>query len=402
MATQPMSVLVTAQRRDTMSPMPVPSSPRPPGWDRDWELAWDRFTHHGRDAGASEDATALCPVRVVRIDKGGITVSPAAGSERLVVAAKAVRRVVVGDVCALDADAGRIEVILERRTVFERRAPGSGRDEIAVSAKAIAANMDVVLVLQALDAGVNTSRLAREMVLAWESGARPVVVLTKADLVTPGDRERQRATAVCFAPAVAVVCTSSRSDAPCASSGAPEPDASARGTSELDPHLPPGTVAALLGASGAGKSTLVNTLAGHRVQLTAEVREGDQRGRHTTTAGQMLPLTHDRWLIDTPGIRGVGLWHADEGLEQAFADLSPFAQRCRFADCTHTAEPGCGVLAAVDAGQLAPERLEVWHHLVDEVERLEAESEELERASRREANQRSRRRAAAQRGRPRR
>lgn len=394
-----------------MSPMPVPSSQLPPGWDRDWEQAWDRFTHHGRDA-APEDTTALWPVRVVRIDKGGITVSPAAGNEQLVVAAKAVRRVVVGDVCALDAEAGRIEAILKRRTVFERRAPGSGRDEITVSAKAIAANMDVVLVLQALDAGVNTSRLAREMVLAWESGARPVVVLTKADLVTPDDRELQRVTAERFAPGVAVVCTSSRSDAPRASSdttapdgpteGAPEPDGSARGTSELDPHLPPGTVAALLGASGAGKSTLVNTLAGHRVQLTAEVREGDQRGRHTTTAGQMLPLTHDRWLIDTPGIRGVGLWHADEGLEQAFADLSPFAQRCRFADCTHTAEPGCGVLAAADAGQLAPERLEVWHDLVGEVERLEAESEELERANRREANQRSRRRAAAQRGRPRR
>ncbi len=109
--------------------------------------------------------------------------SPAPGDERLVIAAKAVRRVVVGDVCALDHDAGRIEMILDRRTVFERRAPGSGRDDIAVSSKAIAANMDVVLVLQGLDSGVNTSRLAREMVLAWESGALPVVVLTKADLV---------------------------------------------------------------------------------------------------------------------------------------------------------------------------------------------------------------------------
>lgn len=396
--------------------MTDPSSPRPPGWDNGWERSWEELGTGDPDDSTAADGTPLVPVRVVRIDKGGITVSSTPGSERLVVAAKAVRRVVVGDVCALDAGAGRIEVILERRTVFERRAPGSGRDEIVVSAKAIAANMDVVLVLQALDSGVNTSRLAREVVLAWESGAQPVVVLTKADLATPGTLERERARAESFAPEVPVVCVASVTDSPgsdadssaTGSSGVGGPAAddsvaggAARGTSELEPHLPPSTVAALLGASGTGKSTLANALAGRGVQLTAEVREGDQRGRHTTTAGQMLPLAGDRWLIDTPGIRGVGLWHADEGLERAFADLSPFAQRCRFADCTHTTEPGCGVLGAVDAGQLGADRLEVWHELVTEVEQLEAETEELERATKREANQRSRRRAAAQRGRPR-
>lgn len=386
--------------------MPDPFPSRPPGWDHGWEQAWDRFGRGDSASGQAGRQVAPSPVRVVRIDKGRITVSAQPGSERLVVAAKAVRRVVVGDVCALDTDAGRIEGILARRTVFERRAPGSGRDEIAVSAKAIAANMDVVLVLQALDSGVNTSRLAREMVLAWESGARPVVVLTKADLVTPETLERQRLRAECFAPGVAVVCTAyvpptRGSKRGSGAQATPAPPGETRGTSELDPHLPPGTVAALLGASGAGKSTLANALAGRSVQLTAEVRGGDQRGRHTTTAGQMLALEHDRWLIDTPGIRGVGLWHADEGLEQAFTDLSPFAQQCRFTDCTHRAEPGCGVLTAVETGEVAAERLDVWHELVAEVEQLEAESTELERASRREANQRSRRRAAAQRGRPR-
>lgn len=403
-------------RRGTMLTMTSDPSPRPPGWDNGWENIWEELNAGDRTDRIATDGTPLVPVRVVRIDKGGITVSPSAGNERLVVAAKAVRRVVVGDVCALDAGAGRIEVILDRRTVFERRAPGSGRDEIAVSAKAIAANMDVVLVLQGLDSGVNTSRLAREMVLAWESGAQPVVVLTKADLATSGILGRERARAESFAPEVPVVCVASVTQMPGSDTDGSVADGSAadgsaagepaalgevRGTSELDPHLPPGTVAALLGASGAGKSTLANALAGRGVQLTAEVREGDQRGRHTTTAGQMLPLAGDRWLIDTPGIRGVGLWHADEGLERAFADLSPFAQRCRFADCTHTTEPGCGVLGAVDTGQLGAERLEVWHELVAEVEQLEAESEELERAHKREANQRSRRRAAAQRGRPR-
>jgi ribosome biogenesis GTPase len=323
-------------------------------------------------------------VRVVRIDKGGITVSSRPGDGRLVVAAKGVRRVVVGDVCALDAGAGRIEEILPRRTVFERRAPGAGRDEVAASAKAVAANMDIVLVLQALDAGLNPARLAREMVLAWESRARPLVVLTKADQVDVEDRERQRAEAERCAPGAPVACVSSLS-------------AHGAELSELLPHLPPGSVAVLLGASGAGKSTLANALAGHPVQLTAEVREHDQRGRHTTTAGQMLPLRGDRWLIDTPGIRGVGLWHADDGLEAAFADLSPFAQACRFDDCTHRREPGCGVTAAVEAGNLGADRLEVWRSLVAEIEAVEQGTEQRQRDQQRQENQRARYRAATRR-----
>jgi ribosome biogenesis GTPase len=350
---------------------------RPPAWDEDWERAWQ----------ASPRAGELVAVRVVRIDKGGITVSRTPGTEQLVVAAKAVRRVVVGDVCGLDPETGRIEEILRRRTVFERRAPGSEREDVSVEAKVLAANMDVVLVLQSLEGGVNTSRLAREMVLAWESGARPVVVLTKADLADGDSIAAERAAAQRFAPEVAVACVSA--------TGPP-------GTDELDPHLLAGSVAVLLGASGAGKSTLANALAEHEVQLTAEVREGDRRGRHTTTAGQMLELTEDRWLIDTPGIRGVGLLHSDEGLERAFADLAPFAQRCRFDDCTHTAEPGCGIREAIQAGKVGADRLETWRSLVAEVERLEAEAELAEREEKRERNQRSRRRAAAQRGRPRR
>jgi len=355
---------------------------RPPGWDAGWQQVWDARnpTHAGR-----------VPVRVVRIDKGGITVSAHAGDERLVVAAKAVRRVVVGDVCALDDDAGRIEEILARRTVFERRSPGGDRADVAITAKALAANMDVVLVLQGLDAGVNTSRLAREMVLAWESGARPVVVLTKADLVEAAERERQRAEAQRFAPGVPVACVASRIG----------DDRSASELAELRPHLSAGAVSVLLGSSGAGKSTLANALAGHPVQLTAEVREGDRRGRHTTTAGQMIPLADGSWLIDTPGIRGVGLWQADEGLEKAFADLAPFAQHCRFEDCTHRREPGCGVTAAVAAGDVGADRLEVWHELIAEIEQLEDEMEQHDRDVERQVNQRARFRAQHQRGKPR-
>ena len=150
--------------------MPRPEqAPRhdPPGWDADWATSW-----------ASEDRGELAPCRVVRIDKGGVTVATEPGDERLVVAAKAVRRVVVGDVCGLDTEAGRIEQILPRRTVFERRSPGVARDQLQLRSRALAANMDRVFVLQPLEPGVNAARLARELVLAWESGAQPVVVLT--------------------------------------------------------------------------------------------------------------------------------------------------------------------------------------------------------------------------------
>ncbi len=344
----------------------------PPGWDPDWAGAW----------AAAAPTDGLVPARVVRIDKGGITTSTG-NAEQLVVAAKAVRRVVVGDMVGLDPGAGRIELILPRRTVFERRSPGVGRDQVQVLSRALASNMDVVLVLQGLDSGVNLPRLARELVLAWESGAVPVVVLTKTDLVGPDEVAAGREQAMAWSPGVQVVCISARS-----ADGLAELHEALGARSTRPPH-----VVALLGASGAGKSSLVNALAGHKVQLTAEVREGDRRGRHTTTAGQIVPLPGGDLVIDTPGIRGVGLWAADEGLEQAFADLQPAAEECRFDDCTHRTEPGCGILAGVAAGDLDPGRVEMWHELVAELESLEAGMEVMDRDTERQDNQRARRRA---------
>jgi ribosome biogenesis GTPase len=352
-----------------MESPPTAPDARPPAWDDGWEEAW--AASGGRSAG-------LVPCRVVRIDKGGITVATTPGDDRLVVAAKGARRAVVGDVAALDPDAGRIEELLPRRTVFERRSPGVSRDDLRLEARPVAANMDLVLVLQPLDAGVNLPRLARELVLAWESGARPVVVLTKADLVGDGDAGTARADAERFAPGVDVLVVSVRDE---------------RGLGDLRSRCGAGRVLALLGASGSGKSSLTNRLAGRPVQLVAEVRDTDRRGRHTTTAGQMVGLADGGWLIDTPGIRGVGLWAADEGLERAFADLAPHAERCRFVDCSHRSEPGCGVLAAVADGRVDADRLEVFHRLVDELEGLEADLTERDRERERQDNRRSRRRA---------
>ncbi len=348
--------------------MSAPDGAAPPGWDEGWAKEWHERGGEG-----------LVPCRVVRIDKGGITVATRPGEELLVVAAKAVRRVVVGDVCGLDPVAGRIEQILPRRTVFERRSPGVARDQLQLRSRALAANMDRVVVLQPLDPGINTARLARELVLGWESGAQPVVVLTKADLVGEDSIERQLADARRFSPGVEVFAVSNLDPSTLV---------------DLRRRHVAGHVLAFLGASGAGKSSLVNALAGHPVQLTAEVRDTDRRGRHTTTAGQVVELPDGALLIDTPGIRGVGLWAADEGLERAFEDLAPFAERCRFDDCSHTNEPGCGILAAVDAGEIGADRLEVWHALVEELEQLEEGLEVLEREERHQRNQRARRRAA--------
>jgi len=351
---------------------PVPDHPDawtmlPPGWNDHWATEW---SEHGR--------AGLTPCRVVRIDKGGIIVARKSGDELLVIAAKAVRRVVVGDVCGLDAEAGRIEQILPRLTVFERRSPGVSRDQLQLQSRPLAANMDRVFVLQPLDPGVNLTRLARELVLAWESGAQPVVVLTKADLVADDEVAAQRDAATRFAPGVEVHAISTRRP---------------HGLDELRALHGAGHVIALLGASGAGKSTLVNALAGHAVQLVAEVRDNDRRGRHTTSAGQIIELTDGALLIDTPGIRGVGLWSADEGFEKAFEDLSDFAQQCRFADCTHTTEPGCGLLDAVASGQLGADRVEVWQSLAVELEQLEDGLEVREREEKKERNQRARRKA---------
>jgi ribosome biogenesis GTPase len=209
----------------------------------------------------------------------------------------------------------------------------------------LAANVDVVLIVVALTSPPHPGRLDRLLTVAWDSGATPVVVLTKADLCRTALTEREEVAEA--APGVPVILTS-------------VPDG--QGLAELRGHLRPGRTLALLGASGAGKSSLVNALAGTPVAAVAPIRP-DGKGRHTTAARDLVVLPGLGVLVDTPGLRGVQLWSAEEGLERTFADVVALAGRCRFRDCRHGNEPGCAVAGAVADGRLSARRLDSYIRL---------------------------------------
>ncbi|HSM91477.1 MAG TPA: ribosome small subunit-dependent GTPase A, partial [Anaeromyxobacteraceae bacterium] len=254
----------------------------------------------------------------------------------------------VGDWVLVDAPPGPdrtavIQGVLERRTVFLRGA--AGRE---ARAQVIAANVDVVLVVCGLDEDFNVRRIERYLARVWASGAQPVVVLTKADLVAdPGERIEE---AAAHAPGADVLAVS-----------APRDD----GLAAVRALLAPGRTLALVGSSGAGKSTLVNALLGEERMATGPVRASDGRGRHVTTHRQLVRLPGGGLLLDTPGMRELQLLD-EEGLDAAFDDVALLATGCRFGDCTHGSEPGCAVRAAVAAGELAPGRLESFVKLRDE------------------------------------
>ena len=267
----------------------------------------------------------------------------------------------VGDWVALrPAGAGRravIEAVLPRRTAFVRRAPGDRS-----VAQVLAANVDTVFLVMGLDGDFNPRRIERALVLAWESGALPVVVLNKTDLCE--DLAARRAEIESVAPGVPVVAIAARPG---------------EGLEALTSWLAPGRTVALLGSSGVGKSTLVNRLLGRDKQKTREVRAADQRGRHTTTHRELIGLPGGALLLDTPGLREIQLWSDGAGLDAAFADLGELFTSCRFTDCSHTTEPGCAVGAAVEDGRLDPARLESFRKLQAELRALEIREDPLKR-----------------------
>lgn len=243
-----------------------------------------------------------------------------------------------------------IRAVLPRRSRFSRKVAGE-----VVEEQVLAANIDVAFLVSALDGDFNLRRLERYVLLAWDSGARPVIILNKADLC--GDTKAAAREAAAIAPAVPIITASA---------------ATGSGMDEISSCMHAGETAVLLGSSGVGKSTFVNRLLGRESQRTRSVREWDDRGRHTTTHRELFLLPAGWLLIDVPGLRELQLWGGEESLESVFEDVVALAAGCRFRDCRHQGEPGCAVLQAIEDGHLDQARLESHHKLRRELDHLAA------------------------------
>ncbi|MFF0532078.1 ribosome small subunit-dependent GTPase A [Nocardia amikacinitolerans] len=300
------------------------------------------------------------PARVIRMDRSECDVATPEGWAR----AKCPRSdaepsgLCTGDWVSVDAQRN-VRALLPRRSAIVR-STASRRSEGQV----LAANVDTVLVCTAADGDVDLGRIERMLALAWESNAQPVVVLTKADAAEDIPIETVQAAA----PGATVLAVS-------ATSG--------YGIDVLTAVLD-GTVA-LIGPSGAGKSTLANALLGAEVFATDAVRAVDKKGRHTTVHRELRPLPNGGTLIDTPGLRGIGLWDAAEGIEKTFSDIETFAARCRFGDCSHEGEPGCAVREAIETGALTQRRFDSYRKLAKENAWMEARADKRLQAERERA-----------------
>ncbi len=317
------------------------------GWDDRWSGEFEPYR-----------AAGLLPGRVAVQHRGAWDVLTEAHELRAEAAGRLRHEAapadlpVVGDWVAVaprDGDAAAtIHAVLPRRTKFSRKTAWHAAEE-----QVLVANVDVVFVVTSLDDDLNLRRLERYLTLAWESGASPLIVLTKADLVD--DPAAAVAAVEPVARGVPVHVTSVRTG---------------EGLAGVRARLAPGVTGAFLGSSGVGKSSLVNALAGEELLPTQEVRR-DGRGRHTTTRRELIALPGGGLVVDTPGMRELQLWQADEGLAEAFEDVTDLFASCRFSDCAHESEPGCAVQAALAEGTLSRERWESFRKLERELEHLE-------------------------------
>ena len=244
--------------------------------------------------------------------------------------------------CA-DPDTAVIHRVLPRKSVFLRRAAGTSKTE-----QVVAANIDTVFLCMSLNKDFNLRRLERYLAVAWESGADPVVLLTKADLCADISRKQSEVSSVAMGADVLSV---SAMDAD--------------GYRQVTPYLTAGRTVAFVGSSGAGKSTLINRLLGEN-RLATDGLRNDDKGHHTTTHRELLVLPNGAMVIDTPGMRELGMWDAASGVEQTFADIETLASRCRFRDCSHTGEPGCAVREAIRRGELDGDRWQSYQKLKSE------------------------------------
>jgi ribosome biogenesis GTPase len=307
------------------------------GWDEEWKAAFERL-----------DASETSPARVTSQQRSRWTVESDVGahSARVVGSGSSGVRPVTGDwvACApgpYESDPWTILRVLPRRSAVVRGSAGESKSE-----QALAANVDVLWLVQALDRPPNLRSLERYLAVAWESGASPEIVLTKCDLAEDLESAVAAVDAIAFGTAVRVVSVEDR-----------------EALDALRASLRPGRTVALLGPSGAGKSTLINRLADAELAQTGDVRAGDRKGRHTTTGRELFRIHNGALLLDTPGMRELKVMDLEEGLGQAFPEIDELAAECRFRDCSHESEPGCAVLAALEQGRLSPERVASFRKL---------------------------------------
>lgn len=308
-----------------------------------WNSVWNQKFHHINETSAGN--LYLMPARVIGKHHDLFTVQSELG-EHLCTPAGKLRLEqswpAVGDWVSIQLPHGQsdgvIHHVLERKSRFQRSAPGK-RSSVQV----IASNIDLVFIISGLDGDFNLRRIERYMTLAWDSGATPVLVLNKADLVEHSDEFVREAEL--YNPGAQIYCISAKYGT---------------GVEELKSRLHGGRTAVFVGSSGSGKSTLLNTLLGENVQKTSALRSNDHRGRHTTTSRQLFPLADSGAIIDTPGLREVGLSADSAAMDTSFNDIFELAAYCRFSDCSHEHEPGCAVLEAVREQRILPDRYQAY------------------------------------------
>ena len=319
---------------------------------------------------APYSAEGLTPARVIRGDRGSVLIATAHDivhakpSARLVKSAKSGAELpAVGDWVAVQTSGEHkssplIEAVLQRSSAITRCDPG-GTSDVQV----LAANIDVVFVVHPIGESPNLRRIERELSVAWDSGAVPVVLLTKADLSEDPAAARAAVEAVALGADVLTMNA-----------------LAGDGIQPILTYISAGRTAVLVGPSGAGKSTIVNSLLGEQRQTTHAVRESDGKGMHTTVSRELIQMPGGGVLIDTPGLRAFGLTGSEEGIASAFPEMARLGEGCRFSDCTHDGEPGCAVQAAVDSGEMPPERLASYHKLMAEARSAAAQADARLRA----------------------
>jgi ribosome biogenesis GTPase len=346
---------------------PSTSSAENPGWRSLLPGGWrQRLADMGADdamltqletradaACAGDEARPAVPGRIARAEHALATVLTPAGPVRVTV--PPAEQVCAGDWVLARLTDPAVTEVMPRRATLTRHAAGK-----QTVSQTLAANVDDVFITVAADRGVSLDRVERFLALAWESGATPVVVLTKRDLLDPADTTPLLTGAMGIAPGADVYLVSV---------------VTGEGIDQIFERLQPGRTAALIGSSGAGKSSLLNALAGADVAATSEVRDVDGKGKHKTAWRELVVLGQGGAIIDTPGLRGLGLWLDGGGLDATFADITDLAAGCRFGDCRHDTEPDCAVLAAIESGELEARRLASYRKLEREAAYVASKSD---------------------------